>query len=446
MTTGRTAASLLALTACVVVTSVGVTWSTDAPPPRLERDVAGPLFDDVHLLPGQTVTRCATIRPRGDVLTALEFDGSASGSLAPEVRLQMVRGVATSSGPPDCSGFVPVATVYDGPLNELPAETDRESAAVAIPEGTAIAYRATIGLGDPSASGTTAMRLRVTGVFADRIGPPTPALPPPPPPPNGIAPERCRQRQSDGQIARTAHRDGRTLDVRTPRSLPVTLVRPLPVYVRVTGRGAGTSPPQVRVGPATVPVQRTAGGRWRALVPLRRLRDAAGVGVRADGLHVVVPVRTADCGLRVRTFLRSGSTVDLRIDAAKAITGARLRLPAGLGRANGGRIVVRYADARGRARVASGSVGRRGRGPTHLLPGIRVAGRTVELTDVPPRIGAISIRLRVPNADRLRPRVCRNRFPAGNALPTTGDVVTDRLYRVRVALAIIGDRCPARAR
>ncbi len=441
MSDPRIAGSAIALVLAIGITTVGVTWAVDSTPPRLERTSVAVLFDAVHLTPGVPVSRCAEIVPRGAGLVALDLDGQAEGTLAPAARLRVERGVAGQVVAANCSGFVPVTTVHDGPLDTLPSAAAPATAAVAIPADRPIAYRATLSL--PAASaGETRFGLRITGHFAESSTSPDAHRPPGDQPPGDQPPAEppaapCTQLQTGQRIERASHGGGLRVTVRTPQALPVQRLRPLPVYV--TARG-GTRP-RVSAGRYRAPLRRTPGGRWLGHVPIAALQRSRSVRVVAGREVVTVPVRTRPCGVRLRSFLRQDGTIDLRIDAAQPLTGLRLRLPAGLGRPSGGRLRVGAIDEWGRARASHGRLGARGREPTARLPLVTISGRTVEVLDVPDGVHTLSLRLAVRDVDRLRASVCRSTHR------TTGhvairDVDRERRDAVRSPLRLIGDRCP----
>lgn len=435
MRSERVVLSAVVVVVLAIVAAVGVTWAADQPTPQLTRDESGLLFDDVHLTQGTPVTRCTRLRPRNGALTAMSFDGGATGSLTPAVTIDVVRGVAPD-GPGDaCSGFVPERTVYSGPLDGLPGADAPLPDPIAVPDGTAISYRATIALRPGPAAGRTSMRLRLTGVFADRPGPPpSPGPGPgttPTPPTDPIA--DCLERRSDGPVGTTATGDGRALEVRTPADLPVTLVRPLAVYVRPPdGRR-----PDVRVGNALVPLRRSGAHRWVAPVPLRLLAGDPEIVVRSGRLRAVLVVPTRPCRIRVRAFLGTGPTLDLRIDGSNPLRGASVLLPSSLGWVRSGQVSVRLADAAGRRTSRSGRFGAHGRAGSPQLPAVRLDRRRVLLHDLPDRVGVVSVRLNLDPArvGVVRARLCRRRDVASGLVSDGG------ARRFRTPIALSGDRC-----
>jgi hypothetical protein len=430
----RLLATSLVVAVGALVAALGVTWAADTTTPRLERTSSATLFDGVHLSPGQPVVRCAALTPRGAALTALGFAGSANGALAPAVTLRVERGGGPSSGV-GCDGFVPERTVYDGRLDRLPADSSALAEPVRIARDRPVRYRATLALAEPAA-GATAFGLQVTGAFADDVGPPPPAQPVPPP----AQPLRqCLHPRSGHRVQRTDRAGAVRLVVRTPRSLPVTLVQPLAVYAETAGTG---DRPRMRVGDRRISVRRTPGGRWVGRVPLDALGDAQRVDVAVGPTAVRIPVPSRPCAVRVRAFLRAGRTVDLRIDSRHAIVGTRLRLPSILGRPRAGTVTVRALDDDGDVRVSRGALSRDGRDADDRLPRVRIDGRSVELLDVPHRVGAVSVRMRVSGTERARHSVCRGRHVTPGYLSTLGDEPGTRRHRIRTPLAIIGDRCP----
>lgn len=433
----RVIATSLVVATGSVVAALGVSWAANAPAPRLERTSSAVLFDDVRLAPGVPVERCAGIVPRGAGLIGVGFDGGATGSLSAAARLRVERGAGAADDAGGCSGFVPVATVYEGALADLPAPGSVAAVPVAIDADQPVAYRATLSLPSPAA-GDTRFGLRITGLFAD--APPTPTTAPPPAPaPQDDGTPPCLQLQSGHRVARTS-RDGTVrVTVRTPRGLPVQPVRPLPVYVSARGDAR----PRMTAGAYRVRLRRTAGGRWVGHVPAAALRRAPRVTVTVGRGSVVVPLRTRPCAARVRAFLRSGDTVDLRVDTRRSLAGLRVRIPAVLGRPSGGLLRVGAVDAHGVPRAARGRVTARGRAATSRLPRVVLTGRRIEVLDVPSGVRTLSLRLVVPGAAAARPTACRR------DRPVVGDVAVqgaDGLLRdaVRSPLRPIGDRCPAR--
>jgi len=455
VTSSRSLATWFVLAVAGAVAALGVTWAAETSPPRLERTSSAVLFDDVHLTPGVPVQRCAGIVPRGAGLVGLGLDGEAVGSLGPAVRIRVERGAAGQAVPADCSGFVPEATIHDGTLNALPPATAPVTAAVAIAPDRPVAYRATLTL-PSAAAGETAFGLRITGQFADPparrvVDPPPPEDPPspgsspipgvPPPPPTTTVtpppPPPCVQLQTDQRIQR-ASRDGAVrVVVRTPQALPIQLVRPLPIYVTVRD---GIRP-RVTAGAYRVPLRQTPGERWVGHVPMSALRRTPTVRITAGDDRLTVPVRTGRCAARVRSFLRADGTVDLRVDTPQALAGLRVRIPAALGRPSGGRLHVGAIDDRGRTRSSRGPVGATGRKPTTRLPRVTIAGRTVEILDVPRGVRTLSLRLAVPHDERTRDEVCPADYPTVGYVTVHGPNGTER-DRVRSDLRLIGNRCP----
>lgn len=434
MISSRALATGVVLAVAGGVAALGVTWAAESPtPPQLERTSSAVLFDDVRLVPDVPVERCAGIVPRGAGLVGIGFDGAASGSLRDATRIHVERGSGAVDGAGRCVGFVPVATVYDGTLADLPAPGTGSDAAVAIDADQPVAYRATLTLPSPAA-GATRFDLRVIGRFADPPAPvPPPAPRPPDPSPPAAAP--CRQLQSTGRVTRVSPGGALRVTVRTPRTLPVQLVRPLPVYV--TTRGVR---PRIAAGDHRVPLRRTPGGRWVGFVPASALRRMPRVTVTAGRATVTVPLRTRPCAPRVRTFLRAGRTVDLRVDSRLPLAGLAVRIPAVLGRPARGRVHVGAVDLRGVPRATRGPVSARGRAATSRLPRVTITGRRIEVLDLPPGTRTLSLRLVVPGADAARPTACQRDHP------TVGDVTVegpDGLVRdrVRSPLRPIGDRC-----
>jgi hypothetical protein len=441
----RVLASLGVVLLAVVVASFGATWAAEDPPPSLERDGTGTLFSDVELTPGVPVSRCATLRPRGGALESLTFDGTATGSLAPAVALAVVRGVAPA-GDGSCAGFVPEETVYDGPLDALPSAATPVSSAVAVAADTTMAYRATIEL-TTALAGTTRFGLRVTGVFGDDAVQGASATKPdrvPDAPPAGAgtgtrgptaapgsaatAPPHCLQRRSSARVGRTVRRGRDRLEVRTPSSLPLTVVRPLPVYVR----SSAARRPVLLAGGRRVALRRVGADRWRGYVPLRLLAGRKGFAVRGgDGLRTDVPVLTRRCDARLRSFVRREGTVDLRIDAGAEVRGAVLTTSPRLGRARPLVITAAGTDARSRPWRRSGRPGTRG------LPRVRVAGRRLEITDLAPRTTTVAVRVafRGRDARTLRGATC------SPAAAIDGEVVTVGTLRRQATLTLEGDRC-----
>lgn len=436
MNATRLIRSSIALAVAVLVLTLGVTWASDAPTPRLERTSAATLFDRVHLMPGQPIERCAALVPRGAALTELAFAGSAIGTIAPAVTLRIERGSGPASATA-CGGFVPERTVYDGPLDQMPQDTGAIAEPIRVAPDHPVRYRATLTLVRPM-TGATAFGLRVTGAFADADGP----LPPPPPVPSPSPPlEQCLHPRSGHRVQRSVWTGDVRMTVRTPRSLPVTLVRPLPIYAHTVGTDRR---PRMRAGDHRITVRRTPGGRWVGHVPLEALTAAQGVDVSVGRASVHVPVRNRPCAVRVRAFLRAGRTVDLRIDARHAIVGARLRLPRILGRPRTGTVTVRALDANGRLRVSRGALDRRGRNADDRRPRVRITGRAIEILDVPDRVGAISVRMRVAHTERARRDACRGHNVTSGHLSTRRDAPGTQRHAVRTPLAIIGDRCRTR--
>ncbi|WP_210491333.1 hypothetical protein [Patulibacter sp. SYSU D01012] len=419
----RVLATVVALLGLGAAGSLGATWAADDGTPRLARDLDAPLFADVALQPGVPVERCTTVRPRGRALAGLAFDGAASGGLAPAVRLRLERGTGAAPGA-GCAGFVPEETVYDGRLTGLPAAGATPSRPVAIPDGAALGYRATLQLGD-AAAGQTRFALRLTGTFADRL---VAEFAERVDPPAAVAPGACRQRRSTARVGRTVRRGARTLEVRTPAALPLTVVRPLPVYVRATGGRR----PVVRAGGRTLPLRPFGAGRWRTHVPLSALAGAAGLEVAGAGLRVRVPVPTVACRARLRAFAQRDGAVVLRLDGRSPLRGAVLRLTGPLRRARPVLVRVAGTDVRGRPWRRTGRPGARG------LPVVRVAAGRLELSDLPAGTTSAAVRLAPPAGARaaVRRAVCRGR-PALGATVATADGTGNR----RTALRLEGDRC-----
>lgn len=435
----RVIATSLVLAAGGIVAAIGVTWAADAPVPRLERTSSAVLFDDVHLTPGVPVERCAGIVPRGAGLIGVGFDGGATGSLSAAARLRVERGSGRADGAGGCNGFVPVTTVYDGTLADLPAPGSVATVPVTIDADQPVAYRATLSLPSPAA-GHTRFGLRITGLFADAPSGPAPPVPPPGPTPgDDTPPPPCLQLQSGHRIERTSGDGAVRVTVRTPRALPVQLVRPLPVYV--TTRGS-TARPRMTAGGYRVRLRRTIGGRWVGHVPAAALRRTPRVTVTVGRGSVTVPLRTRPCAARVRAFLRSGDMVDLRVDTRRSLAGLRVRIPAVLGRPSGGVLRIGAVDARGVPHAARGRVTVRGRAATSRLPRVVLAGRRIEVLDVPAGVRTLSLRLTVPGAAAARRTVCRRDRPVTGGVAVQGP---DGLIHdaVRSPLRPIGDRCPA---
>lgn len=441
MTRGRVTATALVVAAAAVVAATGATWSSDSTPPHLERTSAATLFDDVHLAPGNPVVRCASLVPRGAGLVGVGFDGAATGSLRGAARIRVERGSGGTDDTGLCHEFVPVATVYDGTLANLPAPESTPTTPVAIAVDQPVAYRATLTLPSPAA-GEARFGLRITGLFADPPLPPSPGPPGPPRPSDEAAPPPpppCRQLQSGDQVQRRS-RDGRLrVTVRTPRALPVQRVRPLPVYVAVLG-GAR---PRIVANDHALRLRRTPGGRWVGHVPVSALRRSPRVTVTVGRSSVTVPLRTRPCAARVRAFLRAGGAVDLRVDTHRPLAGLRIRIPAVLGRPSGGVLRVAAVDARGAPRAARGRVTPRGRTATSRLPRVVIAGRRIEILDVPSGVRTLSLRLTVPGAATARRTACRRDHDlVGNvAVEDSAGLTRDP---VRGPVRPIGDRCPPR--
>lgn len=436
MRSERVVLSVVVVVVLAIVAAVGVTWAADQPMPQLTRDESGLLFDDVHLTQGTPVTRCTRLRPRDGALTAMSFDGGATGSLTSSVTIDVVRGVAPDGAGSACAGFVPERTIYAGPLDGLPGPDAPLPDPIAVPDGTAITYQATIALRPGPAAGRTSMRLRLTGIFADRPGPePPPAPGPAPGTGEPITPRiaNCLERRSSGPVGATATGDGRALEVRTPASLPVTLVRPLAVYVRPPdGRR-----PEVRVGDALVPLRRSGAHRWIAPVPLRLLARDPEIVIRSGRLRAVLVVPTRPCRIRVRAFLGTGPTLDLRIDGSNPLRGASVLLPSALGWARSGRVDVRSVDAAGRRTVRTGTFGSHGQAGSPELPAVRLDRRRLLLHDLPARVGVVSVRLHL---DPARVRIVRARLCSRRDV-ASGLVSDGGARRFRTPIALPGDRC-----
>ena len=218
------------------------------------------------------------------------------------------------------------------------------------------------------------------------------------------------------------------LEVRTPASLPLTVVRPLPVYVRTTdGR-----PPVVRAGARTLPVRPFGTGRWRTHVPPSALASADGLEVSGSGLRVRVPVPTVACRARLRAFAQRDGAVVVRIDGRSALRGASLRLTGPLRSVR--TVLVRAAGTA----TAGRSWRRTGRPGTRGLPTVRVARGRLELLDLPAGTTTAEVRLAPrPGAGAAVLRaVCRRR-------PTlTGSVsAADGPRSRRTTLRLEGDGC-----
>lgn len=432
----RVALSAVVVVVLAIVAAVGVTWAAEQPTPSLTRDEQGLLFDDVHLTQGTAVTRCTRLRPEGGALTAIDFDGGASGSLTSAVTIDVVRGVAPAGPGDPCTGFVPERTVYSGPLDDLPGEDAPLPDPIVVPDGTAITYQATIALRPGPAAGRTRMRLRLTGIFAEPPAsgsPPGPGTTPTVPPPTPAPIPNCRERRSGGPVGTTATGDERALDVRTPADLPITLVRPLAVYVRPPDDRR----PEVHVGDALVPARRSGAHRWVAPVPLRLLARDPEIVISSGRMRAVLVVPTMPCRIRVRAFLRAGPTLDLRIDGSTPLRGASALLPTALGRPRGGSVGVRLVDAAGRRTVRSDGFGPRGQAGSARLPAVRLDGRRIELRDLPERVGVVSVRLQF---DPARVRAVRARLCSRRDV-VSGAVSDGAARRFRTPVALSGDRC-----
>lgn len=434
MSPSRPAVTALVLAIAAVTAALGVTWAAESPAPHLERASSELLFDDVRLEPGVPVGRCTGVVPRGAGLVAVGFDGTATGALGPAVRIRVERGSPGSADPTDCSGFVPVETAYDGRLDALPPAAVPSTTPVAVERDQTVGYRATLTLPSPAA-GSTRFALRITGHFADPPAVPSPG-PPPTQRPADDVPQPCLQLQSGRRVERTSRGGGVRVSVRTPRTLPVQPVRPLPVYV-TTRDGAR---PRMTAGDHAVRVRRTTGGRWVGHVPASALRRTPRVTVTVGRSTVTVPLRTRPCAPRVRAFLRAGGTVDLRVDTRLPLAGLRVTIPAALGRPTGGVLRVAAVDAHGVPRASRGGVAARGRSATSRLPSVVINGRGIDILDVPDGVRTLSLRLAVPGAGAARRTVCRR------DLPVVGDIAVQGpagLLRdpVRSALRPIGERC-----
>lgn len=246
----RVALSAVVVVVLAIVAAVGVTWAAEQPTPSLTRDEQGLLFDDVHLTQGTAVTRCTRLRPEGGALTAIDFDGGASGSLTSAVTIDVVRGVAPAGTGDPCTGFVPERMVYSGPLDDLPGEDAPLPDPIVVPDGTAITYQATIALRPGPAAGRTRMRLRLTGIFAE-------------PPAPGSPPARARHRPSRPRRPRRS-RTAASADPAGPSG------RPRPA---TSGRWTSGPPPTCRsrwsarsrstcARPTTAGRRSTSGTRW----------------------------------------------------------------------------------------------------------------------------------------------------------------------------------------
>lgn len=170
--TGRTTARSLATAIALLIVSIlvvtrsrtalstedaGADVSLGAGSVELTDDDAGSsLFAADDMVPGRPERDCIVVSYEGNVIpVAVGLSSEAEGALAGLLDVQVERG--TGGAFHDCSGFRPTATVYDGTLAGLAAETGGVEAATVTETPAAATFRFTFELtGVPDASETEA--------------------------------------------------------------------------------------------------------------------------------------------------------------------------------------------------------------------------------------------------------------------------------------------------
>jgi hypothetical protein len=97
------------------------------------------------------VTRCIELEYTGDVSGLVRLYGTSAGALAQHLDLKVERGTGAPAFP-NCTGFSPTATVYDGALDALPASWSSGLAEGTWAPGEKRPYRFTVTVDDVEAA------------------------------------------------------------------------------------------------------------------------------------------------------------------------------------------------------------------------------------------------------------------------------------------------------
>jgi hypothetical protein len=424
----------LALTGTVVVaasaaTALALAAGGDSPPPTIDADSHAPLFALRGMTPGDpAVERCVAVGAAGGSAPRVLVSATVSGALADDLRMDVAAGQGPAPGDGhSCAGFVPERELWSGALADFPRAGAPAIDAAPLRSGQRHVYRFTVRL--PATATATAGTQAAQDIrWTAELDPDPQAASQAPPSQESEgasnAPLRCALVSRDARA--TTRIAGHTVGLGAGLARVVAV--DVPLRLRVDAPHGLVRAVAYRVDGRTVRARPRA--PWSAHVVPTLLRaprttiSATIVPRRGAAREVTLGLAVRPCGTLARAWADGAPPrrLRLRVDSSRELRGASVTLPAAIAPTGGS--IQAWANGRRRARRldATGS------------QSVRIAGRRIEVSDLPPGTSVVVVALAMPRRarsaiDRAR---CRRAALAAR-LATDSGIVT-------VQLPLIGSR------